>query len=59
MLQADAYSGFRRLYGRRTDGSRQFVETTCRAHLRRDLQNVWSMTRSKIARKALDRIGTL
>ena len=40
--QAHAYSGFRGLYKRRPDGSRQFVEAACRAHLRRDFHDVWT-----------------
>lgn len=56
ILQADAYPGFNDLYERRADGSRQFREAACWAHLRRDFHDVWSGTKSEIAREALDRI---
>lgn len=59
ILQADAYSGFRDLYQLRADGSRQFREAACWAHLRRDFHDVWTTTKSEIAREALDRIGKL
>lgn len=59
ILQADAYSGFRQLYERRADGSRQFQEAACWAHLRRDFHDVWTATKSEIAREALYRIGML
>lgn len=57
ILQADAYSGFKALYEKREDGSVQFREAACRAHLRRDFHDVWTGTKSKIAKEALDRIG--
>jgi len=47
------------LYDRQADGSRQFREAACWAHLRRDFHEVWTGTRSGIAREALDRIGAL
>ena len=59
ILQADAYAGFGKLYERRADGSSQFREAACWAHLRRDFHDVWETTRSEIAREALDRIGKL
>jgi transposase len=59
ILQADAYPGFNDLYERRADGSRQFREAACWAHLRRDFHDVWTGTKSGIAREALDRIGEL
>ncbi len=59
VLQADAYSGFKELYARRADGSRQFREAACWAHLRRDFHDIWKGTKSAIAREALDRIGAL
>jgi transposase len=59
ILQADAYPGFSNLYERRADGSRQFREAACWAHLRRDFHDVWTGTKSEIAREALDRIGKL
>ncbi len=59
ILQADAYAGFGKLYERRADGSSQFREAACWAHLRRDFHDVWEATTSEIAREALDRIGKL
>ena len=59
ILQADAYAGFNELYERRADGSRWFCEAACWAHLRRDFHDVWTATKSDIAREALDRIGKL
>jgi transposase len=59
ILQADAYAGFGQLYERRADGSSQFREAACWAHLRRDFHDVWETTKSEIAREALDRIGKL
>ena len=34
-------------------------EAACWAHLRRDFHDVWTTTKSEIAREALDRIGAL
>jgi len=59
ILQADAYTGFRDLYERRADGTAQFREAACWAHLRRDFHDVWSSDKSEIAKEALDRIGKL
>jgi transposase len=59
ILQADAYSGFKDLYQPGLDGSPQFREAACWAHLRRDFHDVWKSTQSEIAREALDRIGAL
>ena len=59
ILQADAYSGFRGLYEPGTDGASQFREAACWAHLRRAFHDVWTATKSAIARDALDRIGAL
>ena len=59
ILQADAYAGFNLLYEPRADGSSQFREAACWAHLRRDFHDVWDSTKSEIAREALDRIGKL
>jgi len=59
ILQADAYTGFRELYEMRADGTQQFREAACWAHLRRDFHDVWTTSKSEIAREALDRIGTL
>ena len=60
ILQADAYSGFRKLYeADHPGGAPRFVEAACWAHLRRDFHDVWAATKSEIARDALDRIGAL
>jgi transposase len=59
ILQADAYTGFRELYAPLPDGSVQFREAACWAHLRRDFHDVWTATKSDIGREALDRIGAL
>lgn len=59
ILQADAYTGFKALYETRPDGSAQFREAACWAHLRRDFHDVWMATKSEVAKKALDRIGLL
>lgn len=59
ILQADAYSGFKDLYQAGLDGTPQFREAACWAHLRRDFHDAWKSTQSEIAREALDRIGAL
>lgn len=59
ILQADAYTGFKALYQTRPDGSAQFREAACWAHLRRDFHDIWTGTKSEIAKDALDRIGQL
>jgi len=59
ILQADAYAGFKDLYETRADGTQQFREAACWAHLRRDFHDVWTADKSRIAREALDRIGKL
>ncbi|ESQ17121.1 MAG: hypothetical protein N838_24325 [Thiohalocapsa sp. PB-PSB1] len=59
ILQADAYSGFRDLYEPGADGTAQFREAACWAHLRRDFHDVWTSNKSGIAKEALDRIGKL
>ena len=59
ILQADAYIGFNKLYEKRADGSHQFREAACWAHLRRDFHDIWASDKSQIAREALDRIGEL
>ena len=41
------------------DGTAQFRAAACWAHLRRDFHDVWTSTRSEIAKEALDRIGKL
>ncbi len=59
ILQADAYTGFKELYERRADGTAQFREAACWAHLRRDFHDIWTSDKSGIAKEALDRIGKL
>jgi len=59
ILQADAYSGFRKLYEPGLDGEPLIREAACWAHLRRDFHDVWKATDSPIAKEALDRIGAL
>ncbi len=59
ILQADGYKGYGKLYATDPDGNSQFREAACWAHLRRDFHDVWTATKSEIAREALDRIGAL
>ena len=59
ILQADAYSGFRKLYERGLDGEPRIREAACWAHLRRDFHDIWKSTNSPIARDALEQIGKL
>lgn len=59
ILQADGYKGYAKLYDPGPDGAVQLREAACWAHLRRDFHDVWTSTRSAIAREALDRIGAL
>ena len=59
LLQADATSGFRALYEPDATGRVRVREAACRAHLRRDFHDVWTATKSEIAKEALDRIGAL
>jgi transposase/uncharacterized protein YukE len=59
ILQADGYKGYAKLYATDLDGNSQFQEAACWAHLRRDFHDVWTATKSEIAREALDRIGAL
>lgn len=59
ILQADGYKGYAKLYATDLDGNSQFREAACWAHLRRDFHDVWTATKSAIAREALDRIGAL
>jgi transposase len=59
ILQADAYKGYSKLYEPRADGSVHLREAACWAHLRRDFHDLWTSTKSPIAREALDRIGAL
>jgi transposase len=59
ILQADAYKGYGKLYAPGADGTVQFKEAACWAHLRRDFHDLWIGTKSQIAREALDRIGAL
>ena len=59
ILQADAFSGYKKLYEPDVTGAVRVREAACWAHLRRDFHDVWTTTKSEIAREALDRIGAL
>ena len=59
ILQADGYTGYAKLYASTPDGAAPLREAACWAHLRRDFHDVWTGTKSEIAREALDRIGAL
>jgi transposase len=59
ILQADGYKGYAKLYAPGPDGAVRFQEAACWAHWRRDFHDVWTTTKSEIAREALDRIGAL
>ena len=59
ILQADGYKGYAKLYIPDADGTVRFREAACWAHLRRDFHDIFTATKSEIARKALDRIGAL
>lgn len=59
ILQADAYKGYAKLYDPGPDRAARFREAACWAHLRRDFHDAWTLTKSEIAREALDRIGAL
>jgi transposase/uncharacterized protein YukE len=59
ILQADGYKGYAKLYAPGPDGAVRFQEAACWAHWRRDFHDVWTATKSEIAREALDRIGAL
>jgi transposase len=59
ILQADGYKGYAKLYAPPADGAEPLREAACWAHLRRDFHDVWTGTKSEIAREALDRIGAL
>ena len=59
ILQADGYKGYAKLYEPEPDGTARFREAACWAHLRRDFHDIWTATKSEIARVALDRIGAL
>jgi transposase len=59
VLQADAYSGFGKLYEAAPGAKPQIREAACWAHLRRDFHDVWKGTGSPIAKDALERIGKL
>lgn len=59
ILQADASKGYAKLYAPAADGTVQFREAACWAHLRRDFHALWVGAKSPIAREALDRIGAM
>ena len=53
----NGYKGYAKLYEPEPDGTARFREAACWAHLRRDFHDIWAVTKSEIAREALDRIG--
>ena len=59
ILQADGYTGYAKLFEPTADGAAPLREAACWAHLRRDFHDVWTGTKSEIAREALERIGAL
>ena len=59
ILQADAYKGYGKLYATGSDSDPKFREAACWAHWRRDFHDIWTATKSEIAKEALDRIGAL
>jgi hypothetical protein len=59
VIQANAYSGFNKLYEFGADGEQRIIEAACWAHLRRDFHDFWKSTDSPIAKQALDQIGAL
>jgi len=59
IIQADAYSGFQKLYESGANGEQRIIEAACWAHLRRDFHDFWKSTESPIAKQALDQIGAL
>ena len=52
ILQADGYKGYAKLYATDLEGKSRFREAACWAHLRRDFHDVWTATKSEIAREA-------
>jgi transposase len=59
ILQADAFTGYKKLYEPDPEGVVRVREAACWTHLRRDFHDVWTTAKSEIAREALDRIGAL
>lgn len=59
ILQADGYKGYAKLYEPGADGKSRLQEAACWAHLRRDFHDIWTSSKSEIAREALDQIGVL
>jgi transposase len=57
ILQADCYKGYAKLCAFEPDGASRLREAACWAHLRRDFHDVWTSTKSEVARAALDLIG--
>ena len=54
ILQADAYAGYKQLYE-----SGQIKEAACWAHWRRDFHDIFTATKSELAKHALEEIGRL
>ncbi len=59
IFEADGYKGYAKFYEPEPDGTLRLREAADWAHLRRDFHDVWTSTKSEIAREALDRIGKL
>jgi transposase len=56
ILQADAYGGFKELYGRKLE---PLIEAACWAHARRKYFDLHAATNSPVALQALERIAVL
>jgi transposase len=59
VFPTNGYKGYAKLYEPAADGAARLREAACWAHLRRDFHDVWTTTKSDVAREALDRIGAL
>jgi len=58
-LQADGCAGFEALYHPARTKPGPIIEVACWAHCRRKIFDVWSTTKSPVAKEALDRIGAI
>jgi len=59
LLQADGYAGFEALYHPARTRPGPIVEVACPAHCRRKIFDVWKVTKSPVAKEALDRIAAV
>jgi hypothetical protein len=59
LLQADAYTGFQKLYGPARTKPDTITEVACWAHTRRSLFDEWVQHKSPTAKAALDRIAAV